>query len=202
MADDRASRWPYLVVGIVGGVALLILGAAAPGGETWRWLEMPRHITAIAIVLGLVTAAAGKSVQHAPLVLVGTIAIAGAWEAVDVGGSAVPSLLQTVAPYLVGTVYAALAALAILPASHARRRAGGWLVVVGLVAIGMVLANPSWLTLQNLHERGTFRSSASWPDTKKVALVIACVTTAFGVTFALVRARTVGLPRATMRRSE
>jgi hypothetical protein len=72
-------------------------------------------------------------------------------------------------------------------------------VVAGLVA----LDNPSWLTLENLSRRGTFRSSASWPDTKVLSLIAAALTLATGTAVALRAWRALNsrpvLPKAMLR---
>ncbi|HEY4180740.1 MAG TPA: hypothetical protein VGM90_28040 [Kofleriaceae bacterium] len=195
------SRSAFIVAGLVGGVALLILGAAAPGGDSWRWLEMPRHMTLIAIVLGMSSAVGSENSSRALIPLFATPAIAAAWEGIQFqSGDAVTGILSTLAPWLMGGIYAMLAALAITSktAISSRRRAGAWLVGVGFVVLALTLANESWLTLENLNHNGTFRSSVAWPDTKKIALVLACVATAVGIAIAWVRA-VATIPRATAR---
>ncbi|CAN5903380.1 hypothetical protein BH11MYX2_BH11MYX2_28280 [soil metagenome] len=195
-----APRSSFIVAGLVGGVALLILGAAAPGGESWRWLEMPRHMTVIAIALGVWSAKGSKDLSRALIPLLGTPAIAATWEAIQYkNADALAGILSTLAPWLMGGIYAILVGFAITSRSavSSRRLAGAWLVGVGLVVLALTLANESWLTLENLSKSGTYRSSVAWPDTKKIALVLACVAAAVGIAIAWVRAATI--PRATAR---
>ncbi|HEY4057789.1 MAG TPA: hypothetical protein VGM39_14340, partial [Kofleriaceae bacterium] len=131
----RAPRSPFMIAGIVGGAALLILGAAAPGGDSWRWLEMPRHMTLIAIALGIWTVEGSEEVSRALIPLLGTPAIACAWEAIQYkNADAIPGIAQTLAPWLMGGLDAILAALAITAKTRvdSRRLAGAWLVGAGL----------------------------------------------------------------------
>ena len=238
-ADDRGARTtpgaraPYVLAGVIAAVPLLVLGAAAPGGDSWRWLELPARMTFIAAALGI-AACFARSRGTAVLVLLGTAAGGLVWELVheylglqglgrmdlfrDDLRLIASNTLQLLAPWLVGALYAALAWLAISPAVHAaatgiervtadrvraRLRAACWLVCAGAVAVVLTVENTSWLTLENLGERGTFRSSASWPDTKVLSLVIAGVALAAGIA-AAVHARRAAqsrdvLPRATLR---
>ncbi|MBL0220154.1 MAG: hypothetical protein IPQ07_40580 [Myxococcales bacterium] len=103
-----------------------------------------------------------------------------------------------------GGVYAVLAVLSIRRAREDRVnrvRAGLWLAGIGVLAIVLTLANESWLTLENLDHRGTFRSSVPWPDTKKLSIAFAIGATLVGGVFALVSRRKPPdpLPRAIVR---
>ncbi|HSR98850.1 MAG TPA: hypothetical protein VLM79_17455 [Kofleriaceae bacterium] len=226
-ADDRAprtptgARAPYVLAGVIAAVPLLVLGAAAPGGDSWRWLELPARMTFIAAALGI-AACFARSRGTAVLVLLGTAAAAFLWELVheylglkglgrmdlfrDDLHLIASNTLQLLAPWLVGTLYAALAWLATSPAEdgvRAQVRAALWLAAVGLVAIVLTLQNMSWLTLENLGQRGTFRSSASWPDTKILSLIVALLALVAGAAMALRAWRSVPprprLPTATLR---
>jgi hypothetical protein len=238
-ADNHAprtapgTRAPYVLAGVIAAVPLLVLGAAAPGGDSWRWLDLPARTTFIAAALGI-AACFARSRGTAVLVLLGTAAGGFLWELVheylglkglgrmdlfrDDLGLIASNTLQLLAPWLAGALYAALAWLAIPPEAHApatgiehvtadRVRAqlcaACWLVCAGVVAVVLTVENTSWLTLENLGQRGTFRSSASWPDTKILSLVIAAIALAAGAAAALrawraAQPRTV-LPKATLR---
>lgn len=200
------SLAPYIVVGLVAAVPLLALSAAAPGGEMWRWLEMPRHVTALACFLGLVLGA-GDHLGRAAAVPLATVGIDALFSMVADRGA--PELvfeeaITRLAPWLLGTAYGVLAALTIRRSGEPRRnwgRAGGWLAILGAVAIVLVLSNESWLTLENIGNRGTFRSSTPWPDTKAIAIVLAGLATASGLVLALISLRRPPdrLPRAIVR---
>jgi len=226
-------RAPYVLAGILAAVPLLLLGAAAPGGDSWRWLELPARMTFIAAALGI-AACFARSRGAAVLVLLGTAAGGFLWELVheylglkglgrmdlfrDDLRLIASSTLQLLAPWLVGALYAALAWLAIPPADGAgsstgepaagerlrgQLRAGLWLAGAGVLAIALTVQNMSWLTLENLGQRGTFRSSASWPDTKILSLVVALLALAAGAAAALRAWRAApprpSLPTATLR---
>lgn len=237
-ADDAAPgarsgvRAPYVLAGVLAAVPLLLLGAAAPGGDSWRWLELPARMTFIAAALGI-AACFARSRGTSVLVLLGTAAGGFLWELVheylglkglgrmdlfrDDLHLIASSTLQRLAPWLVGALYAALAWLAIPPAGGAgssmgepaagerlrgQLRAGLWLAGVGVVAIALTAQNMSWLTLENLGQRGTFRSSASWPDTKILSLIAALLALASGAAMALRAWRAAprpSLPTATLR---
>jgi len=226
-ADDHAprttpgARAPYVVAGVIAAAPLFVLGAAAPGGDSWRWLELPARMTFIAATLG-VAACFARSRGTAVLVLLGTVAGGFLWELVheylglkglgrmdlfrDDMRLIASNTLQLLAPWLVGTLYAALAWLATSPAEdrmRAQLRAALWLAAVGVVAVALTLQNRSWLTLENLGQRGTFRSSASWPDTKVLSVVVAALALVTGVAMALrawrAMPRPPALPTATLR---
>jgi hypothetical protein len=212
------SRGPYIIAGAIAGVPLLILAAAAPGGHDWVWLEYPRRITFVAIVLGIACCFARKR-QLALLVPFATAAVAVLWEMLEeyVGLSKFgrtdlfhteidlmldESMLRP-APWLMGGLYGVLAFLSIARSRSERAnrvRAGVWLAAVGGIAIALTMANESWLTLENLGGNGTFRSSVAWPDTKKLELVASALACATGLVAALYRKREdPPLPRATLR---
>jgi hypothetical protein len=123
-----SSRAPFVIAGLVAAVPLLVLAAAAPGGDQWRTLEYPRHITLLALALGIWVSFA-RVRPTASIVLAGTVVITLVWELVteyhglanfgrtDLFGSElnvlVDSSIGTVAPWLVGTLYAVLALLSI-----------------------------------------------------------------------------------------
>lgn len=215
------GRAPYALAGVIAAVPLLVLGAAAPGGDSWRWLELPARMTFIAAALGIASCFA-RSRGVAAIVLLGTAAGGFLWELVHeyfgLNGLSRMDLshddmrliasgaLALLAPWLVGALYAALAWIAIPPAdrARARMRAGLWLACVAIVAIVLTVQNMSWLTLENLGQRGTFRSSASWPDTKILSLVVAMLAFVAGAAAALWawRAGPRGpvLPTATLRK--
>jgi hypothetical protein len=184
-----SSRAPFIVAGVLAAVPLLVLAAAAPGGGDWRWLEYPRHITLIAIALGIAVAFA-KNRPTALIVLAGTVAITLAWELIgehrglakfgrtDLFRSELGLLVDLsvgrAAPWLVGVAYGALAYLSIARSrdfSRNRKRAAIWLGTIALIALVLTLSNTSWLTLENLEGDGVYRSSVAWPDTKKLSLV-------------------------------
>jgi hypothetical protein len=221
-----SGRGTYVVAGLIALVPLLLLGAAAPGGSQWRWLEFPSRMTAIAAALGI-AACFARSRAIAVWVLLGSVAGTFLWGLLrayiglkslgrmDLFGEDLPIIVsntvQLVAPWLVGALYGALAWLAIPRApEHADRkhtdalRAALWLVVVGVIAIALTTCNRSWLTLENLGERGTFRSSASWPDTKVLSMVVAMLVSVASAAVALrawrARAAAPALPRATLRK--
>lgn len=231
-ATPPIGRATYVVAGLVALVPLLVLGAAAPGGDRWRWLEVPAHMTAIAAALGI-AACFARSRGLALLVLFGSVACAFVWdllhEYIGLKGLGRMDLLrddlrlivsntaELLAPWLVGAIYGALAWIAISPAESEpadrasvdrlradRVRAGLWLAGVAVIGIGLTVSNASWLTLENLSQKGTFRSSASWPDTKILSLITSALALIAGV--AMVshawRARRAGpaLPTATLRR--
>jgi hypothetical protein len=209
----------FVVAGLVAAAPLLALAAAAAGGGDWVWLEYPRHITVIAAVLGM-AACFARDRYKAPLVLVGTLGFAFAWELVgeyrglakfgrtDLLSSEMDLLIKLsiarAAPWLVGIAYSVLALLCITRSGNARTnrvRAGVWLVVVAVVALALTLNNDTWLTLENLGQRGTFISSVAWPDTKKISLVLDLVALAAGVFAIAYRPRTPDrIPRATLQR--
>jgi hypothetical protein len=184
-----SSRAPFVIAGVLAALPLLVLAAAAPGGGDWRWLEYPRHITLIAIALGIAVAFA-KNRPTALIVLAGTVAITLAWELIgehrglaklnrtDLFRSELGLLVDLsvgrVAPWLVGVAYGALAYLSIARSRdfhRNRKRAAIWLATIAVVAFVITLGNESWLTLENLEGDGVYRSSAAWPDTKKLSLV-------------------------------
>jgi hypothetical protein len=201
------TRAPFVVAAAVAAVPLLVLAAAAPGGNDWRWLELPRHITLLALATGLVIAFR-KNRTLPVMVPIVVVALALAWELVgeylalrkfgrtDLLGQELDLLfsnsVERLAPWLTGTLYGILAYLAIARSRHARTnlvRAGVWLVSVGAVAVALTLANESWLTLENLGQRGTFRSSVAWPDTKKLSLVAAALAITAGLAAVVVGRR-------------
>jgi hypothetical protein len=227
------ARAPYVLAGVIAAVPLLVLGATAPGGDSWRWLELPARMTLIAAALGIASCFA-RSRGMAVFVLLGTAAIGFFWELVheylglkglgrmdlfrDDLRLIASNTLELVAPWLVGALYAALVWLAIPPTDRAtsagieavtadrlraQLRAALWLACVGVIAVALTVTNMSWLTLENLGQRGTFRSSASWPDTKILSLIVALLALAAGAAAALrawrlQQPRSV-LPRATLR---
>ena len=81
-----------------------------------------------------------------------------------------------------------------------RRVAALWLIGVALLALAITYANESWLTLENLKGHGTYRSSAAWPDTKKLSLVADLVALAAGIAALVYRPKS-NLPKATLRAS-
>lgn len=202
-----ASTAPFLIAGLCAAIPLLFLSAAAPGGEAWKWLEYPRPITVIACALALI-ACSRTRIDRAVWVPLGTVAISCVWELVTSRGMMIELVLveaiTRLAPWLVGGVYAVLAVLSIRRAREDRVnrvRAGLWLAGIGVLAIVLTLANESWLTLENLDHRGTFRSSVPWPDTKKLSIAFAIGATLVGGVFALVSRRKPPdpLPRAIVR---
>ncbi|HEY5921051.1 MAG TPA: hypothetical protein VIV11_05240 [Kofleriaceae bacterium] len=210
----RGSRAPFVVAGLIAAVPLLVLAAAAAGGGDWVWLEYPRHITMLAIALGIAVSFA-KARPTALVVLAGTVVIALLWEVIgeyrglakfgrtDLLRSELDLLVKLsvarAAPWLVGGAYAVLAYLAIGRSGNVhfdRRRAALWLGGIALIALAITLQNTSWLTLENLSQRGTFRSSVAWPDTKKLSLVIDLVTLALAAIAFVYKPRS-NLPKAT-----
>jgi hypothetical protein len=216
-AANQADRAPYVIAGVLAAAPLLALGAAAPGGGQWRWLEFPPHITVIALVVGVV-ACFGRSRLAAAKAVVAIVACSFAWtligtlmksHGVDLVGRYFDLLLvESVgrfATVFVAIAYASLALLAVTSAQATGTnllRAAIWLACVALAAIGLVTSNESWLTLENIGSSGTYRSSVAWPDTKVIALVaavivlaVACVAAVAGVRL---RARPI-VPRAVAR---
>jgi hypothetical protein len=183
------------------------------------WLEFPRRITFIAIVLGL-ACCFGRRRPLAIAVPFATVAIAIAWEMIeeyvglskfgrtDLFGTETDLLLDEsmirVAPWLMGGLYGALAYLALARSRSLRSnqlRAAGWLAVVGVIVIAVTMANESWLTLENLDGNGTYRSSVAWPDTKKISLVAGALACAVAAGLVLYRKREEPpIPRATVRK--
>jgi hypothetical protein len=214
----RGNQAPFVVAAMIAAVPLLVLAAAAPGGHDWVWLEYPRGITFVAFVLGF-AACFVRSRQLAPFVLVGTVAYALGSELIGeyIGlskfgktelmnqemGLLVDLSIARAAPWLMGSLFTIIAWLSIGRGRDKanRERAAIWLAVVGVVAAGITLANHSWLTLENLKGDGTYRDSSSWPDTKKISLVIDLVTIAIGG-FALVYRpkKPDPLPKATLQK--
>ena len=209
-----SSRAPFVVAALLAAVPLLVLAAAAPGGGKWVWLEYPRHMTMFAIMLGIACCFA-KVRPTALMVLAGTVVIAMLWDLVgeyrglakfgrtDLFRSELGLLVKLsvgrAAPWVVGGAYAVLAYLAIGRSRDLhknRRRAAGWLIAIAAFALLITLRNESWLTLENLKGDGTYRSSASWPDTKKLSLVIDFVALALGLAGLLYKPRS-NLPKAT-----
>ena len=181
-------RAPFLFAAVVAAIPLLLLGAAAPGGGDWRWLEYPRHMTLVAAALGIAVCFA-KARPTAIVVLAGTVAITLVYELLaehrglakfgrtDLFRSELGLLVDLsvgrAAPWLLGAAYSVLAFLAIDRSHDAhvnRRRAALWLLAVATIALVITYANRSWLTLENLQGDGVYRSGASWPDTKKLSL--------------------------------
>jgi len=211
-----ASRAPYVIAALAAAVPLLVLGAAAPGGGDWRWLEYPRHMTLIAIALGLAVCFA-KVRPTALIVLAGTVGITLAWELIaehrglakfgrtDLFRSELNLLIDLAvgraAPWLVGFAYAAIAYLAIDRSrdAHAnRKRAAIWLIAIACIALAITLSNESWLTLENLKgDHGVYRSSVAWPDTKKLSLAADLLALATGLVALVYKPRS-NLPKATV----
>ena len=211
------NRGAFVAVALIAAVPLLVLAAAAPGGSDWRTLEYPRHITLLAVALGT-WACFGRTWQRALLTLAATVVIALVWEVIeeysglskfgrtDLLSSEMKLLVDLsvarAAPWVVGGAYAILAWLACARSRDplvSRRTAGAWLVAIALVALAIPYSNESWLTLENLSERGTYRSSSPWPDTKKLSLVVDLIAVAAGVAFIVYRRRDNRLPKATLR---
>jgi len=209
-----ASRGPFVVAALIAVVPLLVLAAAAPGGADWRWLEYPRHVTIIAIGLGIWMCFA-KARPTALIALAGTVAITLLWELLgeyrglakfgrtDLFGSELNLLVDlsvaSAAPWLLGGAYTVLAVLAIGRSRDARanrRRAAVWLIAIAGVAVCITLRNESWLTLENLKGNGTYRSSSSWPDTKQLSLVADLLALAAGIVALVYKPRS-NLPKAT-----
>lgn len=215
--NDTRPGW-FVVAGVIAAAPLFLLAAAAPGGRDWVWLEYPRHITFVAAVLGM-AACFARARPAALVVLAGTVVFALAWELLgeyrglasigrtDLFASELDLLVKEsagrVAPWLVGGLYSVLALLAITRSPDARKnrqRAGLWLAGAALVALAITLLNQSWLTLENLSGRGVFRSSAAWPDTKKISLSLDLVALAAGLVAFLYTPREQDpIPRATLR---
>jgi hypothetical protein len=202
---EPVSRGVYITVAVIAAVPLLVLSAAAPLGELWRWQEFPRHVTLVAVALGIATTSA-RSRPAAMVVPIGTAAIAVVWELVrDYRGASAmghPELFGTelnltindaignLAPWLLGSAYGALAWLAIarVPSPVAnRRRAGAWLAVIGGVVMAFALSTHGWLTLENLRGDGTYHSGVAWPDTKVLTVVAGAIACAIGLVLALRR---------------
>lgn len=198
---------PYIVIGLIAFVPLMFLSAAAPGGGDWRLLEYPRHVTVFALVLG-VMASTRTRLDRAALVPLGTVALSCLFSVATERGAyaelVFEASIKSLAPWLVGGLYAVLAALAIKRAREPRTnrlRAGLWLAGVGTIAIVITMKNESWLTLENLSQPGTFRDSSPWPDTKQITIVLAGCATALGTALALhsLRKPPSTLPRAIVR---
>lgn len=192
-----SSRAPYIVAGLIALAPLVALSSAAPGGNDWRWGEFPTHVTVIALVLCLV-AANRRGIQLALLTPLLVAVLAFVWgvigeyfalrkfHATHLLGKELGLLFDTrfvhLAPWLVGGLYGAIAALAVRRSRDLRKnivRAGAWLFAVGAFAAGLTLANRSWLTLEST-ESHVIRSSVAWPDSKVLAIVLAAITMAAG----------------------
>ncbi|MBA3452297.1 MAG: hypothetical protein H0T42_04280 [Deltaproteobacteria bacterium] len=201
------SLAPFIFVGVIALAPLLFLSAAAAGGGSWRWLEYPRTVTLIAFALGMF-ACSRKDRTSALLVPIGTVALAALWNVAMArstsAGNIVASTMQTLAPWLVGSLYGVLSVIAISRPRQPRLiriLAGVWLCAVGIVAAVLTLENRSWLTLENFdNSHTTYRSSVSWPDTKMITLVLACSAAAFGALIVALGLRKPAslLPRATI----
>lgn len=199
---------PYIIVGVIAAAPLLFLSAAAPGGGSWRWLEYPRSVTVIAFALGMF-ACSRKGRTSALLAPIGTVVLATIW-AVAMARSASRGLvfissMKQLAPWLVGSLYGALALLSIARAAAPRSnrlRAGLWLCATGVIAIVLTMQNESWLTLENFDSSNTtYRSTGGWPDTKQISMAVACCASALGAAIAAYALRKPAslLPRAIVR---
>ncbi len=224
-AGERALRAPFVVAVFLAAPALLLLGAAAPGGDWWRLLEFPARITAVALVLALWAGRGRSATAAAAVVVVGTPVIYFLWDVIrewlairelEHSGSSlfrgqsfhmewditVRTTFVTAAPWLVGAAGAWVAAMTVARKRGAgdaadvnRGRAALWATVMGAAVAVMCLVNRSWATLENLTERGTYRSSVAWPDTKVIALAVAVATVCAGAAWM----RAVGRRRAERR---
>lgn len=213
----RGNQAPFVLAAMIAAVPLLVLAAAAPGGHDWVWLEYPKGITFVAFALGFAVCFA-RSRQLAPFVLVGTVAYALGSELIGeyVGlakfgktellgqelGLLVDLSIARAAPWLMGGLFTIVAWLAIGRGRDKtnRERAAIWLAAVGAIAACITLANESWLTLENLGHAGVFRDSSSWPDTKKISIVIDIITSAIGGAALIYRKpRPDPRPKATLR---
>jgi len=184
-----SSRGVYVIAALIAASPLLVLGYAAPGGESWRWLEYPRYLTIVALVLGLIVVHR-RNAQLALMVPLATVAVAVIAELRDGGrdpAGDIASVLQTVAPWLVGSLYGVLAFLGIRRPRSARapsRSAGAWLLVVGAIALAITFANESWLIFAS-SEHHVRRSSSPWPDTQVFSVVVAMIAIAAGLLLAI-----------------
>jgi hypothetical protein len=194
----------YVVAGALAMPALWALSAAAPGGGQWRWLEYPVGATCLAFVAFLV-ASRRRAMAAVVAVPIATALLFGAWNLVatwhersKLGVTSGPraayyyrGAFEMLAPWLIGAAYGVLAALTIRGRAAGRaardRRlvAAAWLLCMsGLVAI-LCSRNESWLTFENIGNKGTFRSSAPWPDTKIFCMVLAGATMIIAVAWAV-----------------
>jgi hypothetical protein len=203
-----------VVAALLAIVPLYALGAAAPGGGTWRWLALPRADLGFAAVLGIAACFARRPAT-ALIVPLGTVGIAllrasvseyaalrrfGRTDLFDLGLLADLSI-NRLAPWLLGVGFGVIAWLAIRRPGgepRLRRRAAAlWLAAVGALAVGLALANRSWYELAS-SDSYIVRSSVPWPDTKVIAVVIGAIACGVAAVVAW-RTRRPGLPRATAR---
>jgi hypothetical protein len=202
------GRGPFVVAGLASLPALGALGAAAPGGVAWRWLEFPIGVTAIAAVLGA-WAMGRKSMGAAGIVVLGTPVLRAIWAGVsdylafrsvkeqhlipeteayrtDMG-LLLGDGFQCLAPWALGAAFGLLASLSITrrleqPADgHNQMRAGGWLLGVAVAIELIAFVEPSWIELQTLFGRATVRGTGGWPDTKVLTAALAACAAAVAV---------------------
>jgi hypothetical protein len=197
-SDEGAM--PFVRTLVVALPVWLMLACAAPGGGTWRWLEAPALPTLFAAALAIWSCFGHSFVWP----LVGTPLATLLWrtiaEALALSRlNAMEHLgddfeiisnqtLGSLGPWLSGIVFASLVWLASTRRrglADARDRnlhqAARWLLAVAVLACALAFANPSWLTLENLNDNGTYRSSVAWPDTKVITLLFALATAAISV---------------------
>jgi hypothetical protein len=212
------GRQAYVSVGVAAAVPCLVLAAAAPGGHDWVYLEYPRHITMIAIALGI-AACFRRSVGWAVFVPILTAGIALAWALVDeyVGLSKLGRTdlfheeldllcgdsVARVAPWLMGGLYGVLALAAIRRRGSERRQlvpAGAWLAATGAITALVTFQVKDWLTFENLSQPGTFRSGVPWCDSQVLSLIVSLAACAGGVVLvAIGLRRPETIPRAVAR---
>ena len=193
------ARTAYVTVAIAAALPCIALAGTAPLGDAWVYFEFPRHITLLAIILGIL-ACFRRSLGWAVFVPFATAAISLTWGYCDefraLQKLGMPQLLATeqaiiwdesvvrVAPWLIGGLYGVLAALAIRRGGSERRQivpAGAWLAVVGAIAAAITVHIDNWLTLENLSQPGTFTAGGMWCDSRVLSLVLDLAAVAAGI---------------------
>jgi hypothetical protein len=193
---NDAPYAPFFCAAVVALVTLLMIAPVATHGGTWRYLEYPRYISILALVITTVAMfRRGSALAIATPFLVAGIAFG--WELVDewrgLAKFGKTDLIWTeldvlatytikrVAPWLVGGLGGALAYLSVTRSRITKQnfiRAGAWLVVLAGVCLAITLANDGW----TYHDSdGLTHDYSPWPPPQKRALVTVIITGVIGL---------------------
>lgn len=202
------SPGAFIVVALIALLPLLAISTAAPGGESWRWLEYPRPTSTLALGVAVLCCALGPRTGSWRWVALAAIVGSLVYEQMEVPGwdPTFGDAIQRLSTLVIAVFFGALVVLAAtIKHPKAWLAAGLWLAVLGLCCVWITVANHSWYTLENYTHPGHLRSSARWPDTKKIAIVVSSLAAAVGALVATIAAwprRTSAptIPRATLRR--